>query len=364
MRSWLELSREHLLHNLKGVRTLVGQAQIMAIVKANAYGAGAVEVARTLSRDGVQAFGVANVLEGIELRAGGIKGTILCLTYLMQDEVDALFEYDLTPSIFTLDTARLLEERGRARNRRMRVWIKIDTGLGRIGVPFQVAQEFIQQVAQETHLEIAGLFSTLTENPGRDPVQVQRLVSVRQATGQLDAKLSLASSNGILSLPASYLDIVRPGTMLLGFEPSERERLDIALVRQADLEPIATWKTRVGYFKTVPRGEQVGYGSRAPLAQDTPVATLMVGWADGYPSAMSSGGYVLIQGRRCPIIAVSANSTMVNVTGLPGVAIGDEVVLLGKQGSEEVAAAEMAHATGGVYRLLVGIPREVPRIWS
>jgi len=179
----------------------------------------------------------------------------------------------------------------------------------------------------------------------------------------VNVKLSIASSNGILSLRESYLDVVRPGIMLLGFEPSERGRMDAALVRQADLRPIAAWKTRVGYVKTVPQGEQVGYGSRAPLAQDVQVATLVIGWADGYPPAMSDGGHVLIGGRRCPIIAVSANSTMADVTNLP-VSIGDEVVLLGKQGSEEIAVAEMAKAAGGVYRLLAAIPRETPRVWS
>ena len=170
------------------------------------------------------------------------------------------------------------------------MWIKVDTGLGRIGVSFQTAPDFIRQVAEETHLQVEGLFSTLTEILERDLVQVRRLVGLRQAMGLVNVKLSIASSNGILSLRESYLDVVRPGIMLLGFEPSERERMDAALVRQADLRPIATCKTRVGYFKTVPQGEQVGYGSRAPLEQDTPVATLMVGWADGYPPAMSSGG--------------------------------------------------------------------------
>ena len=362
MRSWLELGRESLLHNLRGVKALVGQSQIMAIVKANAYGAGAVEMARTLAADGINAFGVSSVSEGVELRKGGIKGNILCLTYLMPDEIDALFEYNLTPAIFTLDTARLISERARAKNCRKRVWIKVDTGLGRIGVPFQAAPDFIRQVAEETHLQVEGLFSTLTEILERDLVQVRRLVGLRQAMGLVNVKLSIASSNGILSLRESYLDVVRPGIMLLGFEPSERGRMDAALVRQADLQPIATWKTGVGYFKTVPQGEQVGYGSRAPLAQDTQVATLMVGWADGYPPAMSNGGHVLIAGRRCPIIAVSANSTMVEVSGQ--VAIGDEVVLLGKQGGEEIAVAEMAKAAGGVYRLLAAIPRETPRIWN
>jgi len=362
---WLELSQERLLHNLRGVRALVGKAEIMAVVKANAYGAGAVGMARVLSSDGVEAFGVGNVLEGVELGEGGIRGTILCLSYFARDDVDAFFEYGLTPTVFSLDAARLLSERARARKRRLRVWIKMDTGLGRLGVPFQAAPDFIRQVGQQAHLEIEGLFSTLTENPERDPDQVRRLLQVRcQVPEWAHLKLSLASSHGILSLPASYLDVVRPGIMLLGWEPSERERMDMDLVRRADLQPIATWKTQVGYVKVVPGGEQVGYGRRAPLSQDTSVATLTIGWADGYPPAMGNGGHVLHRGRRCPVLAVSANSTMVDVTGSPEIAIGDEMVLLGKQDSEEITAAEMTQAAGNVYRLLAAVPPRVPRIWS
>ena len=214
-------------------------------------------------------------------------------------------------------------------------------------------------------LEITGLFSTLTENPERDPIQVQRLVDVRRAVPELTGtSLSLASSHGIVSLPASYLDVVRPGILLHGLEPSERERMDLRLVTRADLRPIATWKARVGFVRTVAPGEQIGYGYRPALADATRIATLTVGWAAGYPAGMSQGGSVLIQGRRCPVMAVSANSTLVDLTGAPEIAMNDEAVLLGKQGDAEITAAELAHLTGGsVYRLLAAVPHDVPRLW-
>jgi alanine racemase len=156
MRSWIELSRERLLHNLRGVRALVGQAQIMAVVKANAYGAGAVEMARTLATAGINAFGVSQVSEGVELRT--TNRTILCLTYLVPDEIDALLEHNLTPTIFTLDAAGLLVARAQATGRQVRVWIKVDTGLGRLGVPFLATSEFIRRLSRDT-LEIEGLFA-------------------------------------------------------------------------------------------------------------------------------------------------------------------------------------------------------------
>ena len=199
--NWLELERGCLLHNLAGIRALVGPARIMAIVKTNAYGAGAVGMAQALSQAGVDAFGVGSVAEGVELRASGIVGTILCLTYFTPPDVQAIFQYDLTPAVFTLDAARLLSQRAQAMHRRMRLWIKVDTGLGRIGVPFQSAREFVLQVAGQPGLEIEGLFSALAEDPERDRTQVQRLLDVRRQLPEPGGlRLSIASSNGILSL--------------------------------------------------------------------------------------------------------------------------------------------------------------------
>ena len=363
--TWLELDRSALLHNLAGVTALVGPARIMAVLKANAYGAGAIGMARVLAEAGVTLFGVASVAEGVELRQAGISGTILCLTYFTRDEVDPILEHDLTASLFAVEAGQLLAARATASGRRAPVWVKVDTGLGRLGVPFQAAPDLIRVLGATPGLEITGLFSTLTENPERDPLQVQRLLDVRRAVPELTgAALSLASSHGIVSLPASYLDVVRPGILLHGLEPSERERMDLRLVARADLRPIATWKARVGFVRTVAPGEQIGYGYRPALADATRIATLTVGWAAGYPAGMSQGGSVLIQGHRCPVMAVSANSTLVDLSGAPEIAMNDEAVLLGKQGGAEITASEMAHLTGSsVYRLLAAVPHDVPRLW-
>jgi len=363
--TWLELDRAALLHNLAGVRALVGPAQIMAVLKTNAYGAGAIGMARALASAGVATFGVATVAEGVELRQAGIAGTILCLTYFTRDEVDAILEHNLTASLFTLEAGQLLAEHATTHCRHAPVWVKVDTGLGRLGVPYQAAPDLIRALNATPGLEIAGLFSTLTENPGRDPLQVQRLLDVRRAVPELTgASLSLASSHGIVSLPAGTLDVVRPGILLHGLEPSERERMNLRLVARADLRPITTWKARVGFIKTAAPGEQIGYGSRPALVDATRVATLTVGWAAGYSANMSQGGAVLIQGRRCPVMAVSANSTLVDLSDAPETATNSEAVLLGKQGNAEITADEMARVTGGsVYRLLTAVPHAVPRVW-
>ncbi len=363
--SWLELHRANLVHNLARLKALVGQAGIMAVLKANAYGAGAVGIAQVLAAAGVDAFAVADVREGIELRDNGITGSILCLTYFTRDEAEPILEYHLTPTLWSLEAAHWIADRARAVHQSARVWVKVDTGLGRLGVPFEQAAEFCRQVAGMNGLELQGLLTTLTENPVRDRIQVDRLLDVSRRRPELGVRLSAASSHGILSLRESYLDVVRPGIMLLGWEPSERERMDLDLVRQMDLRPIVTWKTRVGYVKSVGPGEQIGYGNRPVLTRHIRVATLTIGWAAGYPATMERGGHVLIQGQPCPVIAVSAHSTMVDVTAVDQVALGDPVVLLGEQANTEITAAELVRVSAGsVYRLLSSIPRETPRIWK
>jgi alanine racemase len=363
--SWLELSRARLENNLAGVLALVGECRIMPVVKANAYGAGAGPIAEVLAANGIEMFAVANVREGVELRGHGIGGRIVVLTYFTRDEVQAIRAHALTPAVFTLDALPRLVADGPT-DETLEVWVKVDTGLNRIGVPYSEAADFIRAVASNPGLRVAGVFSTIAENPLRDATQVERLRAVRlQLSSPLrNVPFSLASSHGIVSLPDSYFDIVRPGIMLLGFEPSDRERMNMRLVEQAQLQPIVTWKARIGYRKIVPRGEQVGYGVQPALERDMPIVTVAVGWADGCPPLLSKGGHVLIRGCRCPVLSVSANSTLVDATHAPDAELGEEVVLLGRQGDEEITPYELAQATGSVYRILATIPHEVPRIMT
>lgn len=362
---WLELSRTALLHNLAGVRRLVEPARVMAVIKANAYGAGAMGMALTLRDAGVMHFAVATVDEGVALREAGVGGVILCLTYFDGGDVDAIARHDLTPTAFSSEGVRLLGDAAAKSGGRPSVWVKVDTGLGRLGVPVDDAAAFIDGILRDTPLEVAGVYSTLAERRGGDRQQLARLLALREELPTLAGTVwSLASSNGILTLPDACLDVVRPGVMLLGFPPSEPDRMDAERVAVADLTPVVTWKTRVSTVKTVAAGGQVGYGDQAPLAGDTRVAGLMIGWADGYTGSRQSESHVLIGGRRCPVLALSANTTLVDVTAVAPVEAGDEAVLLGSQGDAEVGFEELARAGSGVYRMLARIPARVPRIWS
>jgi len=362
---WLELSREGLLHNLEGVRRLAEPAQAMPVIKANAYGAGAAGVALVLQDAGVARFAVATVDEAVALRDVGIRSDIVCLTYFDAGDLDAIAHHDLTPTVFSDAGVRLLCDAAAKTGSRPSVWVKVDTGLGRLGVPVDDAAAFIDGILRDTPLVIAGVYSTLAERTGSDGQQLTRLLTLRERLPALSSTLwSLASSHGILTSPAACLDVVRPGVMLLGFPPSEPERMDAERVTVADLSPIVTWKTRVSSVKTVPAGGQVGYGEQAPLAEDTRVAGLMIGWADGYTGSPGSESHVLMGGFRCPVLALSANTTLIDVTAAARVAPGDEAVLLGRQGGAEVSVDELARAGGGVYRMLARIPARVPRIWS
>jgi alanine racemase len=362
---WLELSRAGLLHNLEGVQRLVEPAQVMAVVKANAYGAGATGMARALQEGGVERFAVATVDEGVALRDAGVHGEIVCLTYFDASDTDAIRVHDLTPTVFSEKSASLLGDAAAGGDARLKVWVKVDTGLGRLGVPADDAAAFIDGVRRDTPLVITGIYSTLAESRDGDRQQLGHLLALRGGLPALSAaRWSLASSHGILTLPESCLDVVRPGVMLLGFPPSEPERMDAERVTVADLTPIVTWKTRVSSVKIVPAGGRVGYGEQAPLAGDTRVAGLMIGWADGYTGSPHSESHVLIGGHRCPVLALSANTTLVDVTVAAPVESGDEAVLLGSQGDAEISVDALARAGGGVYRMLARIPAGVPRVWS
>jgi alanine racemase len=360
----LELSRAALAHNLAGVERLVAPAQVMAVLKANAYGAGAVGIARVLEDNSVTRFAVATVDEGVELRESGIGGDILCLTYFDVSDVEAIRHHRLTPTVFSPGGVSILNALAKRSGERVRVWVKVDTGLGRLGVPVSEAHGFIDDILERGTLQIAGVLSTLSENRSRDPLQLSRLLELRRRLEDLPGALwSIASSHGILSLPGCALDVVRPGVMLLGFAPSEPQRMDAEQVAAADLAPVVTWKTRVAGVKRVSAGEQVGYGERPALSRDLRVASLMVGWSDGYTGSPQAQSHVLIGAHRCPVVAQSANTTLVEVVPELSIDAGDEVVLLGRQGNAVISAEELARAGGGVYRMLAGIPARVPRTW-
>lgn len=351
---WIEIDSDALMWNLAQIRTRVGNRPVMAVVKCNAYGHGTVEVAQVLKGAGVDQFAVVKVAEALALRAR-LGGSILNMGSFSAQEADVLVANRISQSMYT-DAVDLLAEAARKTRTSARVHIKVDTGMSRVGVPFSSALEFIGRVGRMPEIEIEGVFTTLTEEPDFDLVQIERLNDV--CSDARNAGLSIgfmhaASSAAVAERPAAHLDLVRPGSAIVGLEP----------LPNLDLRPTLTLKARVTLVKQLAPGDTIGYHRSGQVDKKMTLATVPVGYADGYPAQLADKADVLIRGQRWPAISyVSANHTLVDVTG-SDVREGDEVVLVGTQGDNTIDLGELAtHSGRSVYQLATGMSPLLPRI--
>ena len=336
---------------------------ILAVVKANAYGHGAVPVARTLAARGVDWLGVALVEEGIALRQAGIETPILVLGGAYEGGWEAMRRFDLVPVVF-----RDAHLEAASRHGPMKVHVKVDTGMGRIGVLPADLGRFLDRARQQPGVVVDGMLTHFAnadlgdERVTRAQIEAfEAAVEEARARGLAPRWIHLANSAAVLRM-ASRLKgqtLVRPGLMLYGHAPAEG--LD-----GGRLEPVATWVTRIVHLKRVPRGFKVSYGQTWEAPRESVIATLPVGYADGYARVFGNRAHVLVRGRRCPVVGrVCMDMCMVDVTEVPGAEGGDEVVLLGRQGGEEVTAEELAGHAGTIsYEILCSIGERVPRIVS
>ncbi len=351
---WLEIDSGALGWNLTQISNRVGDRPVMAVVKCNAYGHGAVEVARVLKQDGVNQFAVVKVGEALALR-DSVGGSILNMGSFSAQEVEVLVGEGISQSVYT-GAVDLLAEAARRVDVSARVHIKIDTGMSRVGVPFSSAVEFIHRVGRMPEIEIEGVFTTLTEEPDFDLVQIERLHQVcsdARGAGLPIGVMHAASSAAVAERPAAYLDVVRPGSAIVGLEP----------LPNLDLRPTMTFKARVTLVKRLRPGNTIGYHRVGKVDQEMTLATIPVGYADGYPPEVADKADVLIKGRRWPAISyISANHTLVDVTG-SDVREGDEAVLVGSQGDNTITLEELAtHSGRSVYQLATGMNPLLPRI--
>lgn len=340
--SLLEINRRALEENLSLIRERTGPGvRIMAVVKADAYGHGALEVAKHLQGMGVNAFGVQNLQEAVELREGGIGTDIFLLGGVWDGEEDEVIALDLIPFVFDLERARALSERALRRGKRVRVHLKVDTGMGRLGVMPEEVEGFIDALRDCPGVRLEGIASHLsTADLGDDYLeeQLRRFTEVKEKVEGMGLKLSyhVANSAATFLCPGAHFDMVRPGIALYGAHPSR----EFALRFPHPLRPVMTWKSTVLDLRTLPKGWGVSYGRTYVTQRRTTLAVVPVGYADGYPRALSGNAYVLIRGHRAPVVGrVTMDWIMVDVTGIEGVRKGDEVVLLGDGlPPEEVAA--------------------------
>ena len=343
----------------KGVR-------ILAVVKADAYGHGALPISLQLEKLGVEYLGVAIAEEGIELRRGGVKAPILILGGIYGNELDQVFRFSLTPIVFRKDSLQLLSREAKKRGKKIKVHLKVDTGMGRLGVPLNIWRNFLKEVKRVPKIEIEGIlshFSMTDEEVNYTQTQwkaFQRAVAIAQEIGISSRYLHMANSAILTAFPSCSGNLARPGIMLYGSYPSPRFQ---DLIK---LKPIMTLKTRVHYLKLVPPKTSISYGGTFVTKKQSLIATLPIGYADGYSRHLSNRGEVLIRGRRAPVVgAVCMDFIMADVTDIPNVSIGDEVILMGRQGGEEITAEEIAGKIGSIsYEVLCSIGKRIPRIYK
>ncbi|GDX83402.1 hypothetical protein LBMAG42_52130 [Deltaproteobacteria bacterium] len=356
-----------LQQNFRVLRERVGpKVRVLAAVKGDAYGHGAVACARALQEAGGAAFGVALVEEGAQLRDAGVTGMVLCMGGVGRFGAEEAVRRELTPVVYDEGDAERLDAAAHAAGRRLAVHLKIDTGMGRLGVPLPQWERFLDRFARFEALDIEAMMTHFAESEVDDDTftreQLRRFgqaVATARHRGFAPRVLHAANSGGLLRHPHAWFDMVRPGIALYGEPP----------VQTPGIEPVMRVTTQVLFVKDLPRGTSVSYGRRWVTTRPSRIATLPVGYADGYPRALTSGvgagrAEVLVRGQRCPVVGtVCMDLCMADVTDLQEpVESGDEVVLLGGEGTARITASDLAGWAGTIpYEILCGFSERVPR---
>ncbi len=363
----VEIDLDAIVGNLAAVQRRVSPARVMAVVKANAYGHGLQSIAEATAQAGAEYLGVALAQEGVELREKRIQTPILVLGGFFEDEVKAFLQYDLEATVYDWPRAVALSQRAVALGKRAKVHVKVDTGMGRVGVNWREAVGFVREVQSLRGLELLGIYTHFASSDAADKSFAQRqLRRFREVVTELDRQgvtiplKHAANSGAVLDLPESYFDMVRVGLLIYGYYPSRETTESVAV------SPALRLKSRVIAVKDVPPGTVVSYNSTYRTGSKTRIATVPIGYGDGYNRLLSNRGEVLIRGRRHKVVgAVCMDQIMVDVGGDAEVVPGDEVVLLGRQGGEEITIYEICDKLNTIpYEVTCWISERVPRLYE
>lgn len=360
------IDHDALRWNLQQIRATVGSGvKILSMVKANAYGHGAAAVAQTLAKAGGDAFGVATLEEGIELRQAGIVAPIMVVAGVYPGQIEQFLAHALAPALYDTQGLSDLEAAARGLGATLNIHLKVDTGMGRLGLIAAEIDGWLPQLKTLSALRLAGVFShfSTAESVAGDYTKKQLetfadVIKRMAADGVRPAHFHLANSAATITLPAAYFDMVRPGIMLYGVYPSPE------MAGRITLKPVLSWRTKIIQLKKVAPGTSISYGQTFITARESLIATLPVGYADGYPRLLSNRGEVLVHGRRATVAGrVCMDLTMIDVTDIRNVRQGDEVVLLGRQREAEITADELAAWANTIsYEIFTSIGARVPRI--
>ena len=367
--TWLEVDLAAIGRNTQLVKELVGpRVQVLASLKADAYGHGSLAVARTVLHNGATWLGVATVSEARPLREAGIAAPVLVFGFIAPWQAREAVRLDVRATIYSLDLAQALAGAARDLGRELRVHIKIDSGMGRLGLRAEDVDgivAFCEEVSGLAGVDVEGIYTHLATADSADETyarrqieRFERVLASLEARGLRPPVVHAANSAALLTLPVTRYDLVRPGIALYGLSPSHEVRLPAAF------RPALAFKTQVAQVKEVPEGEGISYGATYVTDGPTRVATLPVGYADGFRRAPANWGEVLVRGRRAPLIGrVCMDQCMIDVTQIPGVRVGDEVVLIGRQGGEQMTAEDVAERLGTIhYEVVAELLARVPRV--
>lgn len=341
-RAWAEINTENLKHNLQELNHIMPKScQMMAVVKANAYGHGALEISRILADEGVQAFAVATLKEGIQLRKNGIKGEILILGMTEASNVSLIKKWDLTQTVVDFDHAERLQQE----NIKIKVHVKIDTGMGRLGEPYYEWRNILK-IYQMTNLSITGIYTHLCVADSLDPYdvaftygQIRRFYTILNKIRMahiIPGKIHIQSSYGLLNYPELHSDYVRVGIALYGALSNPNDTIKTKI----NLRPVLTLKAKIALVKNLQEGDTVGYGRNFTAKNKTRIAVVTIGYADGIPRNLSCGkGSVIIKGKKAPIIGnICMDQLIIDISEIKDtVSCGDEVILIGEYGNQKIS---------------------------
>jgi alanine racemase len=373
---WVEVSLKAITQNLRTVRKHIGPApEILAVVKSNAYGLGAVPVTKALEKAGANRFGVTCSNEGLELREAGLRKPILVLTGFWPGEEQRFVENRLTPTVTRIDDVKLLERAAKSARMkpRLRFHLKINTGMNRLGILPSELPAFASAFADCRHLELEGTFTHFASAEDFSARQTDDQEHLFRACldrlhslGISPGIVHMANSGAICARPSTWADMIRPGAILYGyyqsFDPPHKGR---EVRDRLPLEPSLSMRARIITLRDVPLGQSVGYSARFTTQRPSRIAVINAGYADGIMRQRTNHGCALVRGRRVPLVgAISMDLTTLDVTDVPEVALGDIVTIYGKDGNAEIKVSDVAHDIGTVTSdLLCALGRRVPRYY-
>jgi alanine racemase len=361
---WAEVNLQALQRNYDRIKAYT-QSEIMPIVKADAYGHGVIEVVQALYDVGARRFGVAVLDEALKIRKAFPKVMVMLIGSMPIESVTILVKEDIICGVYQTEQAIALSKEGELQGKIPKVHLKIDTGMGRIGFRAEEFQQ-LMNCAQLPNLNVEGIYTHLATADHSDlsfaREQLKKFQDIYEKLKSMGIHIPIrhtSNSGAILQLPEAHFELVRPGIILYGLPPSRHIGKDVGL------EPVLSWKAKVSHVKTISAGETVSYGRTFRAAYPTRVATIPLGYADGLRRALSNQGEALVKGKRTTIIGrVCMDQTMLDVTRIPGVEVGDVVTLLGTDGYERIDATEMASWLDTInYEVVCGISQRVPRVY-